>query len=88
MGCYGGFRWMRDDSGLNWSWNGGKWIAGSWLRFWDGKWRGFGGLEGLVSGEEEEEIAAGFRGGRRSGMLGFSRSQVLSQVRQKVVEEC
>ena len=26
---------------------------------------------GLVSGEEEEEIAAGLRGGRRRGMLGI-----------------
>ena len=26
---------------------------------------------GLVSGEEEEEVAAGFRGGRRRGMLGI-----------------
>ena len=33
LGCCGGFRWMRGDSGLNWSWNGGGWIAGSWLRF-------------------------------------------------------
>ena len=49
---------MEGGSRLNWSWNGGGRIAGSWVSLGDEFGMGFDGQKALVSGgkEEEEEV--------------------------------